>query len=59
MCLYVVKFILNIKGLKLLNCEGCTMLTSIPNIKGLDDLNCSECTMLTSIPKLKTERIML
>ena len=41
------------KGLKTLNCNGCTLLTTIPVIAGLERLYCWNCTSLTTLPQIE------
>ena len=38
--------------MRVIYCEDCTSLTSIPNILGLEDLHCRNCTSLKFIPNI-------
>ena len=39
--------------MNILDCYGCSNLTSIPNIQELKQLSCSNCPKITSIPNIQ------
>src|SRR5947199_266313 len=47
-----------LKGLKILDCSNCPLLTSIPQIEGLQTLYCCNCPLLTTIPQIKGLQIL-
>ena len=51
MCIICTKQYNN--DLTILNCSGCTQVTSIPLLENLTELHCVNCINLTTIPRLE------